>query len=959
MKRRLLILHLVLMISVGIIAQRVSLRVMSKTPVTGAEEARSLLFDHYGMMWVGTDQGVREFNGYGFRTYRSDAYSPGTLPNNNITSLAEDKEDRLWIGTNDGLVCYDRRKGDFKTYHLRGENARTIISLFVSADSTVWAGTNAGVSRYDAVRDDFIDINLSAGVRSFAEDQQGHLYIGTWEGGLLRLDIDNGQLVNYPPMSGRNTIASLLMDSKGRLWAGTWEGGIIRLDHPEDKLDPGIHKINEGRQDFRTFHQLVEDPVTHSVWGCCIEGLTRIDMDDVTQVENYPLLSFCYDMLTDGQGNLWVITRNQGIVRLSTKPAPFRLSHLDPAGQVLPVNRIQTVFTADGNRFWLGLQPYGLALYDRQADRVLYNTHIPGFGQMTGTEGIDVQTVSSVLQRHDGQVWIGSSRGILVWREGEAARVLQRNATPFIGDGNVNTFHSLKDGVVLVGQTVGLGLAFSESKGRMLKMGEEGRDFSNCNVKKITEDHQHRLWLATENAGIIRLEGNVRRPQMVRCHQYSPVNDNYPISEATACYEDTNHRIWAISRSGGLFLYDAEKDCFEPVNHRFHIEMEGIYTIDGDKNGWLWLSTDRGLVRLKTSENRDVATCYTMEDGLEDYRFSSNGSFRFGNTLYYGSATGFFSFSPDSIGKWQQKPSVHLVVTDLLIDDRPFNRLSDDEQQRYSSEPPLFTREITIPSDIDKFSVGFALLTYMNTQQCRYAYRLNGYESKWHHVSADNRMATYQNLPDGTYELELRAIDSYGHLVELPYTITVRVLPPWYRTWWAYLIYLLLMGSAAYGVKEWYKNRLNRRARLQQRVSELLHYREMMVMKQFEGARKALEVEEQQHNSPDELFIQKAIDCVKQHLGDADYDREQFASDMCVSSSTLYNKLRALTGQSITSFINSIRLKEACRIMRQRPDIKMTELSMEVGFNTPKYFTKLFKKEFDMLPSEFIEKGRA
>ena len=96
---------------------------------------------------------------------------------------------------------------------------------------------------------------------------------------------------------------------------------------------------------------------------------------------------------------------------------------------------------------------------------------------------------------------------------------------------------------------------------------------------------------------------------------------------------------------------------------------------------------------------------------------------------------------------------------------------------------------------------------------------------------------------------------------------------------------------------------------------------------------------------------------MKQHISDADYDREQFASDMCVSSSTLYNKLRALTGQSITSFINSIRLKEACRIMRQHPDIKMTELSMEVGFNTPKYFTKLFKKEFGMLPSEYLEKG--
>ena len=115
-----------------------------------------------------------------------------------------------------------------------------------------------------------------------------------------------------------------------------------------------------------------------------------------------------------------------------------------------------------------------------------------------------------------------------------------------------------------------------------------------------------------------------------------------------------------------------------------------------------------------------------------------------------------------------------------------------------------------------------------------------------------------------------------------------------------------------------------------------------------------LEVEEQQHSSPDEQFLSRAIDCVKQHLDDGDYDREQFASDMCVSTSTLYNKLRALTGQNITSFINSIRLKEACRILRQHPDIKMTELSMTVGFNTPKYFTKLFKKEFGVLPSEYL-----
>ena len=130
-------------------------------------------------------------------------------------------------------------------------------------------------------------------------------------------------------------------------------------------------------------------------------------------------------------------------------------------------------------------------------------------------------------------------------------------------------------------------------------------------------------------------------------------------------------------------------------------------------------------------------------------------------------------------------------------------------------------------------------------------------------------------------------------------------------------------------------------------------------MKQFEGANKALEVEAQQHSSPDEVFISKAIACVKQHLNDSDYDREQFARDMLVSSSTLYNKLRALTGQNVTAFINGIRLKEACQMVRRNPDISVNELSMAVGFNTPKYFAKCFKKEFGELPSEFIEKVKA
>ena len=945
---RLLLVKLFLVVSLVASAQRMPLRIMSKTPVQGTEEVRSLIFDPYGLMWVGTDQGARSFDGYRFRIYRSDAYSPGILPNNYVRSMTADHKDGLWIGTRDGLVRYDRRRGHFKTYHLRNEHARLINALYTTSDGTVWVGTNAGVSRYDAEKDDFTGINMAEGAISFAEDSKGNLFIGTWEGGLRRLDKNSGSMVSYPRLSNRNTVRSLLMDSRGRLWIGTWEDGIVRLDHPENENNPGIHKMNDGRRDFRTFHQLVEDSVSHGIWGCCIEGLTRVDLDDETQVDNYPILTFCYDMVTDGMGNLWVVTRNDGIVHLSTKPSPFGFCHLNPAGLELPVNRIQTIFTNDGNRFWLGLQPYGLALYDRSTDHVVYNNQIPGMEPFTGEDGIYARTVYDIKESENGELWMATSQGIIVWKEGAQAKLLPRNTTSYIGDYEVKAFHRLHDGTMLVGLNGGVGIALSETKGRMLKLEENGRDFSNCQVQSFFEDHQHNLWIATEGEGIIRLTENFD------AHQYAPVNGNYPIDEATAVYEDGDHHLWAISNSGALFQYDDESDSFKPVNHLYHLGMGSIYSIQGTDSGHIWLSTDKGLVRLTPSCKRGVTTTfYNIEDGIEDIRFSPNGAFSYGNELYYGNATGFFSFDPSRLGTGSSQ-TARLVVTELLIDDRPVGWIDSLQQKEITTCQPFFTKRITIPAGVKKFSVEFALLTYQKQDQCRYAYRLEGYDHDWNMKGADDRSATYQNLPEGSYELRLRATDSYGRTVELPYSISVRVLPPWYRTWWAYLIYILLLGAAVYGISEWYKDRVNRRARLQQRVNELLHYREMMVMKQFEGARKTLEAEEQQHSSPDEQFIQKAIDCVKAHLDDSDYDREQFASDMCVSSSTLYNKLRALTGQSVTAFISSIRLKEACRILRQRPGITITELSMEVGFNTPKYFTKLFKKEFGVSPSEYL-----
>ena len=157
---RKLLLFFFLTVHQVITAQHVPLRIMSQTSVPGTEDARCLMLDHYGLMWVGTDQGFHSFDGYHFKSHRNNAYSPGILPNNYVRCMTEDKKDGLWIGTRDGLARYDRKYGRFKTYHLHGDQTRSVNVLFTSADGTVWVGTDAGFSHYDAAKNDFIHVSI-------------------------------------------------------------------------------------------------------------------------------------------------------------------------------------------------------------------------------------------------------------------------------------------------------------------------------------------------------------------------------------------------------------------------------------------------------------------------------------------------------------------------------------------------------------------------------------------------------------------------------------------------------------------------------------------------------------------------------------------------------------------------------------------------------------------------------
>ena len=381
-----------------------------------SENAFCMMFDHRGVLWIGTNNGLKSYDGYQVRTYRSDAYSPHLLPNNTVRSLAEDKDNRLWVGTRNGLLRLDLRTGAVTTFHLPGEDQRIIYSLYVDPQGQLWVGTDGGLSVFDRKTQRFLSYTgknswlvtpegtrtrmTGYSVKSMVQAPNGDLIIGTWSSDLLRLRrgthtflrlrLRRGThtFLRYPAFNAIHSAYSLCYDHRGRLWVGSWGNGAVCMDHPDDIHHPQVKAYPFTTGNFDIFLSIVEDPVTHNLWAATREGIcmlnTNDDMAQWQQITNIDGTSLNYSnsIATDLSGNIWVLTQNNGVIQTTFDRSPFLCYNLDMGQQSFPVNFVSSLYTPDGNTFWLGLNPYGIARFDRQTGTTLFNHDIPGFSNI-------------------------------------------------------------------------------------------------------------------------------------------------------------------------------------------------------------------------------------------------------------------------------------------------------------------------------------------------------------------------------------------------------------------------------------------------------------------------------------------------------------------------------------------------------------------------------------------------
>ena len=825
-------------------AQNFPYRYLPPIPIAPTEEVSCMFFASNGIMWVGTNAGVKSYDGYVAKTYKSSAYQPGILPNNTIRSIAEDHQDNLWLGTRNGLVRMNKRTGKFKSFFLPEESQRIIYTLYVSKDGTLWVGTDGGLSYFDAKTERFHTYNQQDtwlvdenghkqkisgySVKAIVEDKNGDLLIGTWSSGLMRFKRKAHTMYRYPKLNATNSAYSLFFDKRHRLWVGTWGYGVVRLDNPGNVKQPGAHQYPYSANHFDTFYKIVHDPVTRTLWACTREGVCYLEEDipnaewkEYSSIGNNPL-NFNNDIATDGQGNIWLCTQNNGILQVNTQPSMFKLWNLDKSHTQLTINYIYSILTTDGENFWLGLNPYGIALHNRKTGKTLFNHEIPGLGSIQ--QRALTTSISDITKRSNGEIWFATnSYGVIVKpAAGKQAFHLMHETHPsIIQDNFVNTLFESDDKIMWIGQRNGLSIVYPNNQGTSVTMKEGKNNFSLCDIRHISQDKEGNIWLATDNEGIIRISGNASNPKSLRFKQYSPAQQNFDIEDATACLEDSRGRLWAISNSGGLFLYNKVKDRFEPKNQEYHLSGDRMLTIKEDENGNLWLTTDYALVNIvwgKDSKKPQDIIYFTSEDGLGNVLFVPNTACQYGKELFFGSRTSFFSFVPSMQSQLGNNRKAKLVVTDIIVDGQPFAKLDSAEKADISKEMPAYTRQLIIPAGVKKFNVEFALLTYGNTEKNVYAYQLEGYDDDWQYCDKGVHKAAFQNLSSGTYYLKIKATDGYGKWQELPYTITIMVLPPWYASRLAFMLYILILIGGIFAMARWYKDRVKTRNSLQMGV---------------------------------------------------------------------------------------------------------------------------------------------
>lgn len=833
------------------VAQTHPFNTLSVLPNLPNKDVQSIYQDRDGYIWISTRKGLFQYDGYSVVSYKSNLYKQDLLTNNYIYCTVEDANHCLWIGTYNGVNILNKRTGIIRKLDNAELEGNGVSAILITRDNRVWLGTERGLYEYLAEQDSCLlyDTNNTNNVlpkvtvKTLFEDDKGDIWIGTWGNGLFRYEHSSGKFLRYPQMNPANSAYTIYQDSHKNIWVGTWKFGLQLLHNAYDlsQINWTTFEYDKDRANSLSdnlVHTITEDTNNNSLWIGTRSGISVLSLgEDLTSTvafDNYYAGERDYSisgsevasLMRDRQGILWVGMLGGGVNIVNTHKPNFELDTLWEMRRQLRTSSVYSMLVDDEGLLWLGVGMNGFGIKNRESGKFTYFTQMPEFASFK-----DAASVMSIMQSSANRhIWMSIydrgvfeydksapvGRRVKFYNENNAAWLNSSCVLHIYEDTKQNLWFSTRHGVS-VRMADGTPLLFDS-----LQTG--GVRVKDIVVQQAVEDNKGDMWFASKMNGVLRIQGHGPNLNKYKLSIYSAANGKLSGNDVECVHKDMNGRIWAGTGSNGLNLYDEENDTFKPVQAMWKLPGDAINSIQSDLNNNLWLGTDMGLIKLYVPVDLKnvVFHLYTTADGLQDNIFN-RGAFAAtaDGELLFGGCNGYNSFFPAS----QTTPAFFSlpVITDIKVFNQSWEALDNEERAGISLLSPGFTDRIRLDYQQNNFTIEFSALEYANPERNQYAYKLEGFDGDWRYTDASKRFAYYNNLNAGTYTFCLRVSNSNGIWDDNMLKMEVVILPPPWKTWWAYAIYVLLIMAISYYSYRLIRNRI--------RLRNALHLREIEKVK--------------------------------------------------------------------------------------------------------------------------------
>ncbi|MEM6814193.1 MAG: two-component regulator propeller domain-containing protein [Bacteroidota bacterium] len=773
--------------------------------------------DSKGYIWIGTLDGLNRYDGYSITVYKNKKNDTTSITGNIITAIAEGQNGDIWIGTrSSGINIFDWKTETFSQLSKNNQAkipGGAIKNIVLTEDGRLLFGSlEGGLCIYDYRDNSLTNFTASMGkgkgptsdmIFSIIKASPHEYWISNHSGIIDLFNIKSLTFQHFTHDANYNIAKAsrkpLYEDADGFLWIGTDGYGLIKF-HPETNEQKIYTKENSGL--LSNIITTLYGSAQHLIYiGTNGDGINILNPE--TDQFNYLKASLLdqqsltsdavYQIFEDDLGVIWVSTFRGGVNTYSPYRSKFKLYKQIPfEDNSLSFSSVLDVLETSDGYIWIGTDGGGLDRLDRRTGEFEHFTHDPN-----DPASISTNTATSLLEDSQGYLWVGTYAGgvnRLDRKTGKFRRFLpDPNDRNTINSSNVWTIFENPAGIIWFGLLNGGLDKYDPITDRFTHFEADGQrgSLSKNEIITVLKDSKNNFWIGTEGAGLDLFNESTKTFTNFRHSD----GDSTTIlhNNIRTLFEDSKGQLWIGTEKGANIMNTNDQSIIKaPVNELLPgLVINGILE---DSQGNLWIASNKGLSKYNPTEH--IIKNFTKSDGLQGNEFNYTSSIKTRDgTMYFGGVKGLNSFKPSEVKMSTFEPNV--VIADIKLFDQSISNLVKKNGEKLLTTSPLMVEELTLKYNQNVLEITFASLDFTSPQSNNYRYKLEGFDQNWVYTDASKRSANYTNLDPDVYTFYLEGTNSDDIWSSKSRMLTIKVLPPWWETWWfKTLVFFLIIAGA-------------------------------------------------------------------------------------------------------------------------------------------------------------------